>query len=258
MCLLAIEYRVVEGAPILIAANREERFDRPATRPRVQPGLPPVLCGIDELARGTWLGANAHGVVVAVTNRRKSHLPAHPRSRGSLCRELLACSSGAEATSKCLSALWSGAYAGANFLCIDALGGAVLHGGDELRVLELTPGLHLIGAGDLDDDADLRLRLARELFEYRLPSSVDDFLATAGRVCACGPLGAQGISILVDQGDRGTVSSTLIALADNPDRCRYLHAPGAPNRVAYEDHSEALRLVLSEREGSVSLSSKAR
>ena len=33
MCTLAILYRVARGTPILIAANREERYDRPTQYP---------------------------------------------------------------------------------------------------------------------------------------------------------------------------------------------------------------------------------
>ena len=35
MCLVVVLYRVVDGAPVLIAANREERYDRSALPPRV-------------------------------------------------------------------------------------------------------------------------------------------------------------------------------------------------------------------------------
>jgi uncharacterized protein with NRDE domain len=37
MCLLAIQYRLVPEAPILIAANREELYDRPWHNPSIQP-----------------------------------------------------------------------------------------------------------------------------------------------------------------------------------------------------------------------------
>ena len=68
MCLLAIQYQLVPEAPVLVAANREERYDRPSLPPAIQSGKPRVLCGVDEQAGGTWLGVNQNGMFVAVAN----------------------------------------------------------------------------------------------------------------------------------------------------------------------------------------------
>ena len=81
MCLVAIAYRQVEGIPVFVAANREESYARPATPPQALPGKPPAVGGIDQLAGGTWLGVNARGVLVGITNRAKSEVPPSPRSR---------------------------------------------------------------------------------------------------------------------------------------------------------------------------------
>ena len=42
MCLLAIQYKSVPEAPILVAANREEAYDRASLVPSIQPGKPRV------------------------------------------------------------------------------------------------------------------------------------------------------------------------------------------------------------------------
>lgn len=89
MCLLALQYKTARDAPVLVAQNREERYDRPSQPPRIQSGRPRVVCGIDRKAGGTWFGVNQHGMFVAVANRPKRCVPAEPRSRGLLCRELL-------------------------------------------------------------------------------------------------------------------------------------------------------------------------
>ena len=86
MCLLAIQYRLVPEAPILVAANREEFYERPSHPPSIQSGKPRVLCGVDAQAGGTWLGVNQHGLVVGVSNRRKS-VPTFPSRRGAFCAE---------------------------------------------------------------------------------------------------------------------------------------------------------------------------
>ena len=70
MCLLVAVFQVVEDAPLIIAANRDERYDRPAT-PLIalSPARPRILGGRDELAGGTWLAVNEHGVVAGLTNK---------------------------------------------------------------------------------------------------------------------------------------------------------------------------------------------
>src|SRR5665213_123466 len=70
MCLLVAVFQVVEDAPLIIAANRDERYDRPATPlTALSPARPRILGGRDELAGGTWLAVNEHGVVAGLTNR---------------------------------------------------------------------------------------------------------------------------------------------------------------------------------------------
>src|SRR5918912_1275394 len=73
MCLLALLYRVASDAPVVVGANREEFYARGGDPPQVLGGA--AVAGVDPLAGGTWLGVNAHGLLVAVTNRRKSSVP---------------------------------------------------------------------------------------------------------------------------------------------------------------------------------------
>jgi uncharacterized protein with NRDE domain len=238
MCLLVISYGVVGDAPVLVAANREERFDRPALPPRLQSGRPRVLCGIDRQAGGTWLGVNERGLLVAVTNRpRTSPPPQPPPSRGLLCRELLECSDAAEAARRALEALGGGRYDGANYVCLDPRRAVAIHAGDRLGQREIEPGLHLMANGDLDDAEDHRLARARALLEAHPPGTVGEFLARTAEVCAHG-------DIVVRQADRGTVSSDQVALTTDAQDAVYRHAPGPPDRQPYDDCSPLLRRLL--------------
>src|SRR5882724_3169822 len=97
MCLLAIFYRMVDDAPLVVGANREEFYARPALPPQILDGPVRAVAGVDAQAGGTWLGVNENGLLVAVTNRHQSLVPAQPRSRGLLARELLGCTSTKEA-----------------------------------------------------------------------------------------------------------------------------------------------------------------
>jgi len=247
MCLLALQYRTIAEAPVLVAANREEYFDRPATAPGVQPGRPRVLCGLDARAGGTWLGVNEHGLVVGVTNRLRRDLPDKPRSRGLLCRELLACDGAARAAELASRELATGHYAGANYLCVDARSGVVIEAGDELRTTNLSPGLHLLTNGDLNDREDARQFYVRQLFVTRFPSTAEAFLARAKEICSQGRDEETGLTVILRGEDRGTVSSTLIALAREPKASVYRHAAGPPDRTPYVDYSEQLQTLFAPR-----------
>src|SRR5262249_46117401 len=120
MCLLALFFRVADDSELVVAANREEFYARGGEPPSVLDGAIPAVAGVDPRAGGTWFGVNARGVVVAVTNRAKSEMPAEPRSRGLLARELLGCTSAAEATDRAARELGQPRYAGCNFLVADA------------------------------------------------------------------------------------------------------------------------------------------
>jgi len=244
MCLLAVYFRLLPGAPVLIAANREEAYDRPTVGPAIRPGHPAVLCGFDARAGGTWLGVNRYGLVVAVTNRPKSTLPAAPRSRGLLCRDLLQLPAAEAAAERAVIELRSGQYAGANYVCVDRQQGWAVCGGERIERIELRPGLHLLTNGDLDDAADPRQRLARRLFEQQSLATAEDFIERAAIVCAQGPAAPEGVSIVLRSERGGTVSSTLIALTDDPSLAIYRYAPGAPDRTAYYDYSSELRRLL--------------
>jgi uncharacterized protein with NRDE domain len=86
MCLLVVLSGVVPGAPLVVAANRDEYRARPALAMTVlERGPITILGGRDEVGGGTWLAINEAGLVAGLTNRP---LPEGPdrakRSRGEL------------------------------------------------------------------------------------------------------------------------------------------------------------------------------
>ncbi len=245
MCVLAIQFQTAKDSPILLAQNREERLDRPSQAPRIQSGRPRVVCGIDRKAGGTWLGVNQHRLVVVAANRRKSAVPPEPRSRGILCRELLGCQSAKEASERAARELRSGSYAGVNYLCVDPRWGALVCGGDHVEVVELTPGLHLLTNGEMDDPRDERQEFARRLLTLQRLDSAVAFLAVASRTFSRKADGAGRRGLIVTRNDCGTVSSTLLSLPKKTQNAVYQYAPGAPSEHDYEDVSALLRQVLS-------------
>lgn len=89
MCLLALRWRTVPGVPLLLAADRDERFDRPFDPPRLHAGPVPFVAPVDRKAGGTWIGLSAAGIAVAVTNRPQRSPPGGRRSRGLLAMDAL-------------------------------------------------------------------------------------------------------------------------------------------------------------------------
>lgn len=245
MCLLAIQYKLVPETPILVAANREEAYDRPSLPPSIQSGKPRVLCPIDKQAGGTWLGVNQNAMFVAAANRPKVLKPVQPRSRGLLCRDLLRCGSAREAVDLALEELHAGKYDGVNFVIADAESGWVVHGGDDIEVVPLPQGLSIIANQDLNDPRDDRVALARRLLTLQTLDSPVKFLAVASKVFTRAPSPPGRPSIVIREKERGTVSSTLLALGKKPRDAIFQYANGAPDQTRFEDYSPMLRDILS-------------
>ncbi len=74
MCLAAIAIDQDRRFPLVVAANRDEFFDRPAARLgwwSPSPGAGEILAGRDLHGGGTWLGLTAAGRMALLTNVRR-------------------------------------------------------------------------------------------------------------------------------------------------------------------------------------------
>lgn len=237
MCLLAIYHRVIDGAPVIVAANREEAYARGGTSPDLRHGPVPFVAGLDPAAGGTWLGINAAHVVVAVTNRRKSNIPEHPRSRGLLAIDLLGHTSARAAADAAAKALSAGAYAGCNVVCAGLDAVWVVHAGDWLRVRSLAPGIHVLTNGDVNDDMDERVRWVAARLHDSPARTTDEALAALKSVVGhTGP----PAPVCLKGAERGTVSSTLLALDERPRQSRLWHAAGPPDATPFADRTDLL------------------
>ena len=245
MCLLAVQYKSVPEAPILVAANREEAYDRPTLIPSIQPGKPRVLSGVDAKAGGTWLGVNQNGLFVGAANRPKLLQPMSPRSRGLLCRDLLRANSARHAVDMAMEELTAGKYEGVNFIIADYESGWAVHGNDDPEVVELIEGLNIISTHDLNDPRDERQKLAKRLLTLQTLDSAVKFLAVASKAFARPPAAEGRPGMVVNGKERGTVSSTLIALGKKPRDAIFQYANGSPENARYEDYSPLLRDILS-------------
>jgi len=68
MCLVLLAYGVHPDTPVLLAGNRDERYDRPSSPPALRSRNPPIWAGLDEQDHGTWMGLNSHGLTAVLTN----------------------------------------------------------------------------------------------------------------------------------------------------------------------------------------------
>lgn len=90
MCFVLIAFNAHPDFPLVVAANRDEFFARPARAAHWWTGQTPILAGRDETAGGTWLGVNDRGRFAVVTNLRTPDGPRPDRmSRGFLVTRVL-------------------------------------------------------------------------------------------------------------------------------------------------------------------------
>ncbi len=239
MCLLALYFRVAEDAPVVVGANREEFYRRGGEPPHLLDGPCRFVAGIDPIGGGTWFGVNESDVFVAVTNRRKLEVPTRPRSRGLLVREMLSCTTAAEAVDYAIERLEKERFDGANFLVVDAGRAVVLHAGDWLRVQPLPPGIHVLTNRDINDAGDARVCYALDWLNGRAYPTAQHCLHALRTLCAQSAPDHPPICFRTE--DRGTVSSSLVALGDTPSDRVYWHAQGPPCVTAYADYSHLLR-----------------
>lgn len=149
MCLIIIAHRQHHRYPLLVAANRDEHYDRPTAAAEVWPGSNGLLAGKDLQAGGTWLGVTGAGRFAAITNHRNPpDTPRQPRSRGLLTLDFLR---GTMQPAHYLQTLAGEAadYAGFNLLLGD---GEELYyySNIEASVRRLTPGIYGISNALLD------------------------------------------------------------------------------------------------------------
>jgi hypothetical protein len=251
MCTVVLLRRPASPWPLLLAANRDELRSRPWRPPgRHWPDRADVVAGLDELAGGSWLGINDHGLVAGVLNRVGSLGPASgKRSRGELVLEALD-HADADAAAAALSDLDPEAYRPFNLVIADArhaywlrhagvlpsfgfrtrsgtwhevdpiqLPGAEPPGQGRAPAVSCEPipeGLSMLTARELNDPASARIGhfLPRFLCAPTPDPGGDDWQAwielLADRTSPDGD--PRNAMTILTEGDYGTICSSLVAL----------------------------------------------
>ncbi|MFO7665520.1 MAG: NRDE family protein, partial [Desulfobacterales bacterium] len=70
MCLILLSYSNHPSYRLILAANRDEFYDRPTAPLGFWEEAPHILAGKDLKSGGTWLGITKEGRICAITNFR--------------------------------------------------------------------------------------------------------------------------------------------------------------------------------------------
>src|SRR5712671_4450077 len=148
MCLILLAWRSHAAYPLVVAANRDEFYARPASPAGFWSDRPAVLAGRDLMAGGTWMGVERSGRFAAVTNYRGAHEPSAAHSRGALVTGFLP---GSQAPAAYIDSVFGqqNSYSGFNLLVADGreLWWMSNRGGAPRR---LEPGIYGLGNDLLD------------------------------------------------------------------------------------------------------------
>jgi uncharacterized protein with NRDE domain len=246
VCTLAIYFHVSEDFPVVVAANRDEFYERPATPPVRLAGDPWIVAGQDLVAGGTWLGVSAHHVVAGIVNRRSNAAPDPTRrSRGQLCLDVLHAASVAAARSAVERD--PGTLYNPFNLLIASPDTASVSGNvsGTMSSTLLTPGLHLLTNLELNDFECPRIAKSYALFDaarrHLRKDNIAELLPALRAILSdhSTPLDPRGDgppnNLCVHTDRFGTRSSSILIYVAREGRFRFWHANGPPCQVEYAE-----------------------
>lgn len=228
MCLIVLAWQAHPDYPLVVAANRDEFFARPAAPAGFWTDAANVLAGRDLEAGGTWLGVTRAQHFSALTNYREgSRKLVGTRSRGSLVADFLVAESEPQDYLAALPAR-RGDYNGYSLFVGDGRRLAYYtNRGPSADPRWLSPGIYGL-SNHLLDTPWPKLAAAKATFAAalaQLPASASFFHLLADReIVADEELPATGVAlewerllsaIFVASPDYGTRASTLLTMHRN-------------------------------------------
>ncbi|MFB1479662.1 NRDE family protein [Corallococcus sp. RDP092CA] len=256
MCTVLILRNAHPEWPLVVAANRDEFYARPAHGPKVLSESPRAVGGQDVERGGTWMGVTHAGVLVALTNQRGARIQGlAPRSRGEVVLRALQAGS-VEAIERYLGTLPAPEFLPFNLLYGDARTLRVAYARPDRARLsheDVPAGVHVLPNDTLDNLAFPKVRralsLAGAVAQRPWPELVTGLQAVLAdhvlppREAATGPLAENDLpadflqrlqALCIHTEGYGTRSSAIVALA--PGRVgHYLATDTAPCQGGWRD-----------------------
>lgn len=242
MCILIVLRGYHRDHPVVVAANRDERTDRPASPPGLWVGRRHrQLSPRDRSAGGTWLAVDERGRFAGITNI--AGVPPSPEapSRGHLPHLALDEPDLDTAVGAVAARVRDEAYSGFQLVV-----------GDGNRVLVVR---HVARRVDVTEWTSSVLVVTNEhapgvLTPRGLPAALGHAVSLDDRLDALAALlrdrGGNGQHAVCKRGEHyGTVSSSVLAIpARDPTQLVWRYAPGPPDVTAYRNYGNLGRRLL--------------
>ncbi len=225
MCLIIWAIDSHPDYSLILAANRDEYYQRPALPASYWEDCPHVLAGRDLEKLGTWLGITRTGRLAAITNYRDPALTRKDvRSRGELVSAYL-CSYVSPETYLQKVKMQDGLYNGFNLL-VGEKDSLYYYSNIERDIKKVLPGIHGLSNHLLDTPWPKVIKAKRSIREYldRNKQVEPDFLfqvLSDNQVASLNQLPRTGVnrqweqflsSIFIAGSEYGTRSSTVLLI----------------------------------------------
>ncbi len=248
MCTLAIAFKVISDVPLVLAGNRDEFTARTFLRPHVwpkHPGLPALFAGKDLKQGGTWLGINEHGLLITIINRYTGQRDPSLLSRGNLAVECLH----QDSLNDVKTYLRSQDLSQYNpFTLLAYAHGeawvATNYPGPSSWPLER--GIHILTNADPRDNSDAKRNYLIATYLSPAPRALSALHTALVSLCK-DHTWLQGFPspACVHMEGYGTVSSSLVMLAEETSKSRFEYCEGPPCKGVYEDLTAGFLSVVS-------------
>jgi uncharacterized protein with NRDE domain len=255
VCTIALIHRLRSDHPLVVAANRDEFYARPASGPVVLDESHGVVGGRDHKG-GTWMGFTRTGLFVGLTNQRTAQEPPPAaRSRGDVVLRALAAGS-VEASLDVIRGMNPREFPPFNLAIGDGERLVVAYARDRgWELEELGPGLYVLANDRLGSPWFPKADRLADALRPMITSSWDDL--RAGLSHALGdtavpeevpldpesPLPLEWVRALqalcIHTDVYGTRSATVAALGHGRT-AEYLFADGPPDVTPFVDYTRLL------------------
>lgn len=149
MCLIVFSYKTHPQYPLILAANRDELYNRPTRKAQFWEEEPEILAGKDLKGGGTWLGVSKERKIAALTNYRDiESIKENAPTRGNIIKDFLTEGSSSERFLQGLQKTGD-QYNGFNLIA-GSVNNLFYYSNQKNSYSEISPGIHSISNAFLD------------------------------------------------------------------------------------------------------------